>query len=373
MTTKTPTIKQRLRRGWPYILATVAVFAIAFFGSRDKSIDANSNLSLQSIANNNFSISADQVSEFYMVAEVADSMKLPSSNDISNNYVSVSALAQDSQSVDDTGKLTKPVTVDISHLSRGVVSYQVGPGDSVESIAAKYGVSVDDIRWSNNLKNTNISEGQQLLIPSVHGIAYTVKDGDSVDSLAKKYGASASDIIAYNDLENRNLAVGTTIILPSGYLPETERPEYSAPSYSSYNSYYSYSGYSNSRVNMRVIERWTYGRSMMGDGNRMTPGQCTWYAWYWRKHYGRPLPSAVLGNANAWAATLSRYGFAVNRTPSVGAVFQTASGYYGHVGIVTAVNRDGSITVREMNQAGPYIVTEANIPASAVGSFNYIH
>ena len=65
----------------------------------------------------------------------------------------------------------------------------------------------------------------------------------------------------------------------------------------------------------------------------------------------------------------------MDRTPAVGAVFQTSMGYYGHVGIVLAVNSDGSLKVREMNFDGRGIgtLTEGIIPASAVGSFNYIH
>ena len=165
------------------------------------------------------------------------------------------------------------------------------------------------------------------------------------------------------------------IILPSGSLPETERPEYVAPatssSYSNYSySYYTYSG--SGRENVQVVDRWTYARSMLGDGNPMMPGQCTWYAWYYRQHVGGTPLGKFFGNANAWASVLASR-FRVDRNPSVHAVFQTSSGYYGHVGVVTAVNGDGSITVREMNYAGAYVVTEARIPASQVHNYYYIH
>ena len=67
-------------------------------------------------------------------------------------------------------------------------------------------------------------------------------------------------------------------------------------------------------------------------------------------------------------------GYVVDNKPSVGAVFQTTSGYYGHVGVVTAVNSNGSIVIRDMNYNGmAFTVTEATIPAQYVGMYNYIH
>ena len=91
--------------------------------------------------------------------------------------------------------------------------------------------------------------------------------------------------------------------------------------------------------------------------------------WYNRKD----LP-ANLGNANAWARNAAARGYTVNRTPSAGAIFQTTSGWYGHVGYVEAVNSDGSIVVSEMNyNYRAYLVIRSTIPASSVGNFNYIH
>ncbi|MBQ3309314.1 LysM peptidoglycan-binding domain-containing protein [Candidatus Saccharibacteria bacterium] len=370
-----------LRKNWGYILLFVLIFAVAFVGSRDKFIDPDDDMSLQSIASNNYTVSADQVSEFYIVAELAKSMDLYSSNDVANNYVSVSVLQQDSQVLDTSGKLSKPVTVDVGHLSRGIVSYVVKDGETMESIAAKYGLTTDQIRWSNNLTSTNVYAGQTLLVPSSPGIAYTVKNGDTVESVSAKYGSSVDQIVSLNDLEkDHSITPGTVIFLPSGAPPETERPEYVPPtptytySYTGSNSYSTTYAGGGGRENVHVVDRFTYARSMLGDGNPMIAGQCTWYAWYYRKHIGgTPLPTSAFGNANAWAYSLGRSGFAVDRNPSVNAVFQTTAGYYGHVGIVTGVNADGSITIREMNYAGAYIVTEATVPASQVRNFNYIH
>jgi surface antigen len=61
--------------------------------------------------------------------------------------------------------------------------------------------------------------------------------------------------------------------------------------------------------------------------------------------------------------------------PEVGAIFQNGGGY-GHVGIVEAINSDGSLVVSEMNNyagGGYNWINNRIIPANQVGSFNYIH
>lgn len=375
-----------LEKYWPYLITSAIILAVAYFGSRDKSPSADDSTSLQAISANNYTVSADQVSEFYVVAELANSMQLASNNETTNNYISVALLQQTNQTLDDTsGKISKPTIVDVSHLSRGVESYTVKAGETLDQIAARFGVTTDQIRWSNGLASKTITEGQSLYIPTVPGIAYTVKDSDTVASLAEHYGIKAADIISYNDLEtNQNLKPGLVILLPGATVPETERPEYVAPvaptpsttyTYTYTYQNYSYLGSTGARENMRIVQRFSYAESMQDPGNRNTPGQCTWYAWYYRKHYtSSPLPATVLGNANAWAYSLSRMGYVVNNTPSPGAVFQTTSGYYGHVGVVTAVNSNGSIVIRDMNYNGmAFVVTEATIPAQYVGMYNYIH
>lgn len=387
MSRKKHSILDFFKKYWMYIAASIAIFVVAYFGSIENSNGGNDSTSLQAIYNNDYAVSTDQVSEFYVVAELANAMQFASSNEITNNYISVALLQQTNQTLDDTsGKISKPTIVDVSHLSRGVESYTVKAGETLDQIAARFGISTDQIRWSNGLASKTISEGQSLYIPTVSGIAYTVKDGDTVESLAEHYGAKTSDIISYNDLEtNQALKAGLVILIPNATVPETERPEYEAPitpsqsSSSSTYTYtyqnYSYLGSTGTRENIRIVQRFSYAESLVDPGNRNTPGQCTWYAWYYRKHYtSNPLPSTVLGNANAWAYTLSRMGYVVNNTPSVGAVFQTTSGYYGHVGVVTAVNGDGSIVVRDMNYNNmTFTVIESTIPAQYVGMYSYIH
>ena len=330
---------------------------------------------MNAMAAENYNVSADQLSELYVVASLSNSFNLASVDTVAGNYVIVQSMKEISQTT--TDRIEKPSVIN-TNISRGVQTYVVNDGDTMASIAAKYGVTTDQIRWSNGLKNTNVEVGQVLKVPTIPGIVYTVKAGDSAESLASKYNSTAENIIAYNDLEGGTLIIDSQIVLPGGVLPFTERPEYVAPVHTYSN--YSFSGSYASRQNMVVVARGAYN-GIYNNPAGINGNPCTWYAWYWRATEGvamglRPMPGgATLSHARYWASRAAAMGFTVNRTPSVGAVFQTTSGYYGHVGIVLAVNPDGSIKVREMNldSRGVGTLTEGIIPASSVGSFNYIH
>ena len=262
-----------------------------------------------------------------------------------------------------SGKLEKPTLPNIA-ASRGVVEHVVTDGDTMDTIASKYGVTTDQIRWSNGKKTTDIEVGDTLYVPSKPGIVYTVKSDDTVEGIAEKYGSNTAEIIALNDLEVSGISEGVRILIKDGVLPETERPEYVAPRPVIRNVYtYTYLGSTSERHNIETVG---YFYNLGGPYGR---GQCTQWAWYKRQD----LPN-TLGNANTWAARAASIGYTVNRTPSAGAVFQTGSGWYGHVGYVESVNPDGSIVVSEMNYSyRPFLVIRSTIPANAVGNFNYIH
>lgn len=100
--------------------------------------------------------------------------------------------------------------------------YTVQSGDTVSTIAEKFGVSEDTIRWENNLASKNsIKVGQVLQILPVTGVAHKVQKGDTVYSIAKKYDANAQAIVEfpYNTFTNDEtfeLAIGQTVIVPDG-------------------------------------------------------------------------------------------------------------------------------------------------------------
>lgn len=107
-----------------------------------------------------------------------------------------------------------------------IYQYTVSAGDTVSTIAEKFGVSQDTIRWQNNLASKDsIRVGQVLEILPVTGVSHKVQKGDTVYSIAKYYNTSPQGIVDFpfntfvND-ETFDLAIGQTIVVPDGVKPE---------------------------------------------------------------------------------------------------------------------------------------------------------
>ena len=327
MTTKRHNKRIRLKNKLkilPYIFVFLATMGLINYGSRNKHVDeTTNNLNLQSISKKDYAVSTDQLSEFYVVSELASNLSLASSEVVNVNYNSLTTL-RDSGQVS-TEKMEKPIApLATNCLKVGAITYTVLQGDTIASIAEKYatcGVTETMVRWSNNFKNTYEPKvGDVIYLPSRAGFVYKIKNGDTVESIANKYGAKSDEIIAANNLElNQSLAVGTSILLPDGNLPEAERPDYVAP--------------------------------------RLTNSQ------------------SGLGNANTWDnALVNSFPSSRGTNPQAGDVFQTDSGWYGHVGIVDSVNDDGTITISDMNGiAGWGHVGRKTVPQSVWSSYLFIH
>jgi len=96
--------------------------------------------------------------------------------------------------------------------------YTVVSGDTLYSIASRYGVSVDDIKTLNNLTSNNLSIGQRLQIPlketTSSNFVYTVKRGDTLYGIASSFGLSVIDIVNLNNLTSNNLVIGQELLIP---------------------------------------------------------------------------------------------------------------------------------------------------------------
>lgn len=100
-------------------------------------------------------------------------------------------------------------------------TYKVIKGDTLYSIAKKLDTSVDELKKLNNLSNNTLSIGQILKIPTKtvdtgETDIYEVKRGDTLYSIANKYGISLSELKAINDLESDILSIGQILKVPSG-------------------------------------------------------------------------------------------------------------------------------------------------------------
>lgn len=107
-----------------------------------------------------------------------------------------------------------------------VVDYQVQTGDTISGIAKKFGISIDTIRWANNLSSISaIKPGQTLKILPITGVMHKVKKGETIYSIAKYYSADTQGLVdfpfnSFTNDETFALAVGQTIIVPDAVMPK---------------------------------------------------------------------------------------------------------------------------------------------------------
>lgn len=103
--------------------------------------------------------------------------------------------------------------------------YTVSSGDTLYSIARKFGVTVAQLRDANNLSSDTLSIGQILKIPTNNddgdenvppsgNVTYTVQRGDTLFSIASRYGISVNELRQANNLVSDVLSVGQILIIP---------------------------------------------------------------------------------------------------------------------------------------------------------------
>lgn len=96
------------------------------------------------------------------------------------------------------------------------INYVVVKGDNLYSIANKYGVSVNDIKTSNNLTSNTLQIGQVLKIPGTESYTtYKVKSGDSLWKIANTYGVTVNELKAINNLSGTLLSIGQELLIPT--------------------------------------------------------------------------------------------------------------------------------------------------------------
>lgn len=101
-----------------------------------------------------------------------------------------------------------------------VVQYTVQSGDTLQSVARQFEVSENTILWANNLNSNRLTPGSTINIPPTTGVIHQVEPGDTIYSVAKKYGVKAQNIVnfPFNEFkdESFNLIAGSSLVIPDG-------------------------------------------------------------------------------------------------------------------------------------------------------------
>lgn len=104
-------------------------------------------------------------------------------------------------------------------------SHVVRKSESLQSIARKYHVSMNELKSVNNLTASRVSKGTRLIIPS-HADSqqkkstvssrqdtYKVSKGDTLPKIAKKTGVKMADIRNLNGLKGNRIKPGQVLVL----------------------------------------------------------------------------------------------------------------------------------------------------------------
>lgn len=102
-----------------------------------------------------------------------------------------------------------------------IITYTIEQGETIASVAAKWNISIDTIKWANKLTSDTLKVGQSLAILPVTGIMHKVRQGDTIESLAARYHTDKQKIIDYpfNNFSNPQtftLTLGAILIIPDG-------------------------------------------------------------------------------------------------------------------------------------------------------------
>lgn len=96
--------------------------------------------------------------------------------------------------------------------------YIVKSGDSLWSIAKKFGITVDELKKANNLKSNLLSINQVLTIPKGSSTEdnndyYIVKKGDSLWKIANQFNTTVDKLKEINKLSTNDLSVGQKLLI----------------------------------------------------------------------------------------------------------------------------------------------------------------
>lgn len=101
---------------------------------------------------------------------------------------------------------------------REIVRYVVQSGDTLESIAQKFGINVETLAVENKITaRATLHLGDVLNVLPTKGISHKVKRGDTLKKIASLYKVEAGKIAEFNSLtSDGDLKVGETIVIPEG-------------------------------------------------------------------------------------------------------------------------------------------------------------
>lgn len=102
--------------------------------------------------------------------------------------------------------------------------HTVEQGESIDSIAAKYHIKPDTVKWANTFPpGLALKPGTQLIILPVDGVLHTVARNQTLLSISELYDVSVEDIVRQNQIQGGIIIANQELIIPGGR-PILQRP-----------------------------------------------------------------------------------------------------------------------------------------------------
>ncbi len=121
------------------------------------------------------------------------------------------------------GKLLASLPVDVRYSNQKPdVLHKIAPGDSLSTIAARYGTTVSKLMALNGMRKHSIRAGKTLILPgnvvpepgvparvstaSTAGkghVEYVIRRGDSLWSIARRFNVSQQQLVAWNGISTK--------------------------------------------------------------------------------------------------------------------------------------------------------------------------
>jgi murein DD-endopeptidase MepM/ murein hydrolase activator NlpD len=104
------------------------------------------------------------------------------------------------------------------------VEHEVKEGETLQDISKKYNISLESVKFANNLTANTVTPGQVLKIPPVDGTLHNVVAGDTLEKLSKRYNVPVQTIVDFNYIDSPYvLAEGQVLTIPDAQRPETKK------------------------------------------------------------------------------------------------------------------------------------------------------
>jgi len=135
---------------------------------------------------------------------------------ISNELIAYASPETDARGSGDISITSRPIIRSVSTRT-----YTVKPGDTLSEIAVLNGIDVGTLISFNEIEDVRrLWAGSEIRIPDIDGVPHVVKRGDSLESIAAKYDVTLEHILDANDLQTAMIHPGQQLFIPGARINE---------------------------------------------------------------------------------------------------------------------------------------------------------